>query len=119
MKDCLEQAVTDKIGYEAELASVHFAVESINESGLRIKISGYSQKILDFAECFFSILFECADPTKAFDRNDMMNSLESVAGDYANDNQDVKRLANHNRQLVLLPHKFSDLLVSKVLHDKL
>ena len=71
------QAVTEQIGYEAELANVNFRLESIEEMGVRLRIAGYSDKIFDFAECLINILFKCAKDG-GFEHNAVMNSIEAM-----------------------------------------
>ena len=62
MKDCLESTVNKRIGYEAKLANVEFSFETVEEMVIRIKITGYSQKLFDFAQNFIDIMLECAKP---------------------------------------------------------
>ena len=84
MQECLVQAVTEEVGYEAELANVNFSFESIEEMGVRLRIAGYSDKIFDFAECFIAILFKSAE--KGFEHSDVMNSIEAMGSEFANNN---------------------------------
>ena len=60
MKNCLMETVSKKVGYEAGLANVGFDFEIVEEMAIRIWISGYSEKLFNFAEIFIDTMLECA-----------------------------------------------------------
>ena len=60
MKYCLKETVTKRIGYEAKLAQMKYSIYSIEDMSIRVKISGYSDKILIFVKEFLEIMRECA-----------------------------------------------------------
>ena len=62
MKRCLKQTITKQVGYEAKLANVTYKFSSVEEMAVRIKITGYSEKLLQFAELFIDIMLGCAKP---------------------------------------------------------
>ena len=42
MKDCLNETITKKVGYEAMLANVGYEFDTVHEMAVRVWISGYS-----------------------------------------------------------------------------
>ena len=61
MKDCLKQTVINKIGYEAMLAHMKYSLSSLDDIAVKIEVSGYSDRLFEFAGLFLDILFECAE----------------------------------------------------------
>lgn len=118
MADCLDQTITKRVGYEAQLANVGYAFESVEEMAVRVWISGYSQKLFEFAETFIEIMLECAKPG-GFEHTQIMNSIEKEKSNYANRNLDCTEYATHNRLLFLLPHTFNDKRMAEILTEKL
>ena len=49
MRNCLMETVTNRVGYEAELANVSFKIESVEEMAVKVTFEGYSDKLVDFA----------------------------------------------------------------------
>ena len=61
MKDCLKQKVIKEMGYEAALAHMKYSLISLDDLAVKIEVAGYSDRLLNYAEIFFNILFECAN----------------------------------------------------------
>ena len=61
MKDCFDSVVTKKIGFEAQLANITHDWHEVEEVAIGLEISGFSQKIFEFAKTFIDILLECAE----------------------------------------------------------
>ena len=117
LKDCLTAEITSKVGYEASLAHCNFELNSLDEQAIQIKIHGFSDKLLDFAQICLDIITRCA--MKDFDESQIANSIESVKAECANSNYDVGDRSANNRLLFLLPHTFHDSLLEKVLDYQL
>ena len=60
LKSCLKSVVTETIGYEAQLAEINYKFASIDDIAVRISITGYSDKIFEFAKIYLDTLFEYA-----------------------------------------------------------
>ena len=111
MKNCLTEAITKKVGYEAGLANVGYEIEIVEEMAIRIWISGYSQKLFNFAEILIDTMLECAKQG-GFEHSQVMNSIEMKKSEYANNNTICTEYATHNRLLFLFPHTFNDSLMN-------
>ena len=59
---CINQRITQKIGFEAGLAQIDHSIELVEEMAIRIKIVGYAGTCLKFAGEFLEIFRECAKP---------------------------------------------------------
>ena len=92
--------------------------ESVEDMAVRIKITGYADKILIFIKMFLDIMLECAKPG-GFEKSLVMNAIESKKAYYANDNSNVADHAANNRLLFLFPHTFHNSLMEKALSDQL
>ena len=77
---------------------------------IRIKISGYSDKILDFVKIYLDIMRECARPG-GFDKALVKNVMDKIRTKYANDNADIAVHAANNSLLFLFPHTFHSSLM--------
>ena len=60
MKDCLNQVILKRIGYEASLANLETKLSNIDDIGINLEFSGLSDKLFDYAEIVIDILIECA-----------------------------------------------------------
>ena len=72
-EDCFESTMNKKVGYEAGLANISYDIENVEECAIDIEISGFSQKIFNFAELFIDILLTSA-PTE-FEHSQVLNSI--------------------------------------------
>ena len=61
MKDCLKQTVIQEVGYEAALAHMKYSLSSLDDIAVKLEVSGYSDRLIEFAEIFFNIFFKCAE----------------------------------------------------------
>lgn len=50
--DCLAEKVTEEIGYEAVLSDISYSIKSFENVGFKVKFSGYSDKLFNFARIF-------------------------------------------------------------------
>ena len=65
------------MGYEAELADMNWDIYSEQDMAINLEFKGYSDKIFEFAEAFFEILFSSAKKD-GFEQSSIMDSMESV-----------------------------------------
>ena len=75
LKSCLKSVITETIGYEAQLANINYKFSNIDDIAVRINITGYSDKIFEFAKTYLDILFEYAK-SNSFDKTTLANSME-------------------------------------------
>ena len=87
------------------LANCCYEMESVEEMAVHVRITGYSDKLFDFAQTFLDIMFECAKED-GFEETQVINSIEKIKSEYANSNLEVGEQATNNRLLFLLPHTF-------------
>ena len=116
-EDCFESTMKKKVGYEASLANISYDIENVDECALDIEISGFSQKIFNFAELFIDMLLDSANTE--FDHLQVLNSLQKLKNEYANANVEVTDHTTNNRNLFLYPHTFHSSLIKKELEDML
>ena len=93
-------------------------MESVEEMAVRLKLSGYSDKIFEFAETYIDIMLGCAKQG-GFEESLIWNSMEQCKAAHSNSNYEVSDHSTNNRLLFLLPHTFHEGLMAKVLSDKL
>ena len=77
MQDCFRQKVTKYVGYEAQLAHVSFSLDTVEEMAVSLTVTGFSDKILVFAETYIQLLLWCAEP-RGFDRASVLQAIEKV-----------------------------------------
>ena len=118
LKSCLKNEVTEKIGYEASLAEIHFKFSSLNDIGVKITIRGYSDKVLDFAKIYLDILIACGKP-QSFEKRALLGSMEKKSEAYANSNLEADYRAKNNRTLFLNPQKYHDSYLGKLLDEEI
>ena len=51
----------NEVGYEAMLAHMKYSLNSLDDLAVKVEVSGYSDRLFEFAEIFFDILFRCAN----------------------------------------------------------
>ena len=93
-------------------------MSSVHDMAICIRISGYSDKIFEFASTYLSILKNSATKN-GFEESLVLNSMEQCKAELANSNVDVNDHAKNNHKLFLIPHLFHDKLTSNVLSEKL
>ena len=118
LSQCLDDTVAKEIGYEGELAHMTHSFESVEDMAVRIRITGYADKILVFIKMFLDIMLECAKPGR-FEKSLILNAIETKKAYYANENSNVADHAANNRLLFLFPHTFHASLMEKALADQL
>ena len=118
LQSCLATVVTETIGYEAKLAEINYNFSNIDDMGVSINITGYSDKIFEFAETYLDILFEHAKPN-SFDRKILHNSMNIVKQAYKNNNEKADERATNNRLLFLVPSMFHDSMMASVLDEEI
>ena len=77
MQDCFRQKVTKDVGYEAQLAHVSYSLRSIEEMAVHLRISGFSDKLFEFAQSYIDILIECAKDN-GFKSRDVRQSIAKI-----------------------------------------
>lgn len=115
---CLDQTVSKRIGYEAQLAQIQYEVTSVEDLAVRINISGYSDKILNFVKQFLDIMQECAK-LGGFEKTLVDNVMGDKKSEFANANSQVGDHATNNRLNFLFPHTFHSSLMEKALSTKI
>ena len=60
MKGCLKAVFTEKYGYDAQLAHINYRFAGIDDVAIRIDITGYSDKIFEFARIYLDTIKEYA-----------------------------------------------------------
>ena len=75
MIGCINQRVTQKIGFEANLAQIDHEISLVEEMALRIKVVGYSGTCLEFAAELLEIFKECSEPG-AFSKDMLENVIQ-------------------------------------------
>ena len=88
------------------MANITYSMTSIDEMGIRLKISGFSDKLFEFASTYIEIFLGCAE--NGFLQENLMHSIEKKRAVYENRNAEVCDKASHNRLLMLIPHTFHD-----------
>lgn len=116
--ECLKAVITENVGYEARLASIDYSLESVDDMGVRIKTSGYSDKIFDFTKILLDMVFECAK-AGAFPKSTVMNAMTVVRAECQNSNDDAEARAANNRLLFLLPHTYHDGILADLLGEEI
>ena len=81
---------------------------------IKLQITGFSDKIFEFAKIYIDLLVESAKED-GFEKGVVRHSIEKIKSRYANNNNEVDDKATNNRLLMLIPHTFSDKLMEKEL----
>ena len=77
---------------------------------VNLSITGFSDKIYEFASIYIQLLFDCAKE-KGFEANSVKHSIQKKKSVYANNNIEPDDKATHHRILMLIPHTFHDKLI--------
>ena len=118
LKSCLKAVVTESVGYEAQLADISYCFQTVDDLAVRIKITGYSDTIFDFAKIYLDTMIDCAKPG-GFDKNTVMNSMDKKKTAYQNANAEADIRATNNRLLFLVPHSYHATILAQVLSDEI
>ena len=62
------------------MAHVTYSMASVEEMGIRLNISGFSDKLFEFAKNYIDILLGCAED--GFLRENMMHSIAKKKSEY-------------------------------------
>ena len=85
-------------------------MDSLEEMAVKLSITGFSDQIFTFAEKYLDFLIECANED-GFNKKTVIQSVNKIKQEYANNNTEVDERATHNRLLMLIPHTFHDKLM--------
>ena len=97
LRDCISEKVNKEVGYEANLAHLEYAVTTYENTGIRLSIDGYSDKLLAFVATFIDIMLSCTSED-GIDEALVTNSLEKTHRKFKNVNLEVDIRCNNNRK---------------------